>query len=210
MTKRIREAGDTIVEVMFAIAVFSAVAVGGLGIMNKGIAISIQSLQLTLVRQEISNQAELLRYVHDGYVASLSTSEGGSHSDMYNIWNTISNQDLSVQPVIQSTGITCPNIPTGSFLLQTTGGHVSLLSRIVNNVPDKNSPMINEVKDVTHAQLNYFANGGPRGEGIYIQPFRTNPKNGYIDFYITACWGTPGQNYPATLGTIVRLYEQPK
>ena len=82
MTKRIREAGDTIVEVMFAIAVFSAVAVGGLGIMNKGIAISIQSLQLTLVRQEMSNQAELLRYVHDGYVASLSTSEGGLHSDM--------------------------------------------------------------------------------------------------------------------------------
>ena len=46
--------GDTIVEVVFAVTIFSMVTVGAISIMNKGVAIAQQSLEITLVRQNVS------------------------------------------------------------------------------------------------------------------------------------------------------------
>ena len=53
------QAGDTLIEVMLATAVFSAVAVGCLTVMNRGLSIAQQSLESTLVRQQIDAQAEM-------------------------------------------------------------------------------------------------------------------------------------------------------
>ena len=54
--------GDTLVEVILAVTVFSMVAVGTISIMNKGVAIAQHSLEISLVRQQIDAQAEMLRY----------------------------------------------------------------------------------------------------------------------------------------------------
>lgn len=54
--------GDTIVEVMMAFAVFALVAVGAITIMNRGAAIADHSLEITLVREQIDSQANILRY----------------------------------------------------------------------------------------------------------------------------------------------------
>ena len=59
------QVGDTLIEVMLASAVFSAVAVGCLTVMNRGLSIAQQSLESTLVRQQIDAQAEMLRFVHN-------------------------------------------------------------------------------------------------------------------------------------------------
>lgn len=67
MTKR----GDTIIEVMFAIAVFSLVAVLTISMMNLGTANAEGALELTTARHELNAQAEALRFVHSAYTAEL-------------------------------------------------------------------------------------------------------------------------------------------
>ena len=60
-----RNRGDTIIEVLLAVTIFSLVAVGSMVLMNRGVAMAQQSLETTLVRQQIDAQAEMLRFVHD-------------------------------------------------------------------------------------------------------------------------------------------------
>lgn len=63
--------GDTIIEVMFAFAIFSLVAIITVTMMNLGVAASERSLEMTVVRNEMNAQAEALRFVHSSYVAEL-------------------------------------------------------------------------------------------------------------------------------------------
>lgn len=57
--------GDTLVEVLLGVTIFSLVAVIALETMNRGMAIAQYSLETTLVRQQVDAQAEMLRYAHD-------------------------------------------------------------------------------------------------------------------------------------------------
>ena len=65
MKRRHSARGDTIIEVVMAVAMFSMLAIGIMALMNSGIAMAQRSLELTLVRQQIDSQAEMLRYIHD-------------------------------------------------------------------------------------------------------------------------------------------------
>lgn len=60
--------GDTIIEVMFAFAVFSLVAVISIMLMNSGVTQSEAALELVTARNEVNAQAEAIRFVHDAYV----------------------------------------------------------------------------------------------------------------------------------------------
>lgn len=60
--------GDTIVEVTFAVTMFSIVAVVSINIMNSGLSSAQASLEITMARNEIDAQAEALRFIHDSYV----------------------------------------------------------------------------------------------------------------------------------------------
>ena len=70
MNERSSQRGDTLIEVMFAFAIFALVAVGSLTIMNQGIAAAQRSLEITLVRAQMDAQAEAIRYIHQAYVAA--------------------------------------------------------------------------------------------------------------------------------------------
>ncbi len=61
--------GDTIIEAMFAFAVFSLVSIITVSMMNLGVAASERSLELTTVRNELNAQAEALRFIHSSYIA---------------------------------------------------------------------------------------------------------------------------------------------
>lgn len=73
--------GDTIIEVMFAIAVFSLVAVITISMMNLGTANAEGSLELTTARHELNAQAEALRFIHSAYTAELALPECSSLTD---------------------------------------------------------------------------------------------------------------------------------
>lgn len=61
--------GDTLIEVMFAVAIFGLVAIGTISLMNKGLATTQNSLEVTMARQEIDAQAEALRFLHSAYLS---------------------------------------------------------------------------------------------------------------------------------------------
>ena len=66
---QINKRGDTIIEVMLAIAIFALLAVITINLMNNGINSAQRTLEFTMARNEIDNQAEAIRYIHQSYVA---------------------------------------------------------------------------------------------------------------------------------------------
>ncbi len=68
--------GDTLVEVIFAFAVFSLVAVMGISTMNRGSEMAQNSLEINLVRNQINAQAEALRFLHESFIRQESKSGG--------------------------------------------------------------------------------------------------------------------------------------
>ena len=69
--------GDTLVEVVFAIAVFAFVAIMSITLMNSGIASAQAALEITMARNEIDAQAEAIRFIHNAFLSerNLSASE---------------------------------------------------------------------------------------------------------------------------------------
>lgn len=199
------ERGDTLIEVLFAVAVFSFVVVGSLAVMNQGTAAAQRSLDITVVRQEIDSQAETLRFLHDSYTAvyqsGLTFNTADATTSPAEEWYEMVNSGLSSSSVSALNGMTdCPSSPpVNSFIMDSRN------AQFVDNVAKL-------VPATTYAQLKYPVGGGPldTSEGIWIEAIRAAPDAngiGYVDFHIRACWEGPGLDVPLTLGTIVRLYE---
>jgi type II secretory pathway pseudopilin PulG len=197
MLGRRRQAGDTIIEVLFATTVFSLVAVGGLSIMNQGTAMAQRALEIGLVRQQIDAQADALRFLNQAYVADY-----GKRGPATVAWNKI----------ILDNAVTRAQ----DFNSMAADGHCQLPSSSQNPFTlditklDTN-PLLVPTSDVaTYAKVRYDTLPA-RAEGIWVQAVRSGStqdgRPGFYDFHIRACWQTPGQSAPVTLGTIVRLYE---
>jgi type II secretory pathway pseudopilin PulG len=217
--------GDTLIEVLFAVSVFSLIVVGSLSIMNQGSATAERSLEITLVRQQIDSQAETLRYLNSSYITAYSADPtnipSGSLADQW-----IQIQKSLVGSVTSLDDTACPtSAPAGSFILNTKTTNDSI--RFINVGGLSNGPP-NGVYEpaTTFSQVRYYADptnpdyNNIRSDGIWIEAIsgtdesdpsqiaQTNQIHAdYIDFHIDACWESPGQSNPITIGTIVRLYE---
>lgn len=77
--------GDTLIEVMFAIAIFSMVAMVTMNMMNDGLNTAQRTLESEMARNEIDAQAESLRFIHDNYVAEYSNAN--TDSQYRKIWD---------------------------------------------------------------------------------------------------------------------------
>lgn len=93
--------GDTIIEAMFAFAVFSLVSIITVSMMNLGVAASERSLELTTVRNELNGQAEALRFIHSSYIAQQNLPSeskcGGNNRNCQHyteLWNAITRRTL--------------------------------------------------------------------------------------------------------------------
>lgn len=195
MLTRQQERGDTLIEVMLAIAIFTVAAVSTITILNQGVAISQRSLEKSLVRQQIDSQAEIIRYIR-------MTNDPA--------WQTIVYSHLVTQPLSVPQG-TCPSATDlsagavkGFFVTKDTTGQfaVSAIS----------SAGINYQKPATYAQIDYTPSARV-AKGMWVQVMKAENISGSssldaYDFYINACWDSIGVATPMTLGTIVRLYGQ--
>lgn len=175
-----RDRGDTIVEVMVAFAVFTLVAVGAIVVMNRGVAMTERSLEITLVRQQIDAQAEILRYARDtnspawtAIRANLATASGE-------------------ECPIRGNAITPP---AEAFIASVNGGTVGYTR--FSTTPGR------FLQPTTYSQFTLGAT--PQSFGLWVMPVRVGTSNSY-DMHIRACWYAPGETVPTTLGTIVRLY----
>lgn len=200
-----RQAGDTIIEVLFAVSIFSLVAVGAISIMNQGINTAQRALEITQVRQQIDAQAEALRFAHHNYVSSLG---GGTVNDA--VWTAIkSNTTAQVSEFGSNDAVsTCNvNLPAEAFIMNARTGEVS------SKEPISISPATpGESTPPPFSQVTYDDNDNVvEADGIWIEAVRKVGEGGgiasYYDFHIRACWENPGTGPAMTIGTIVRLYE---
>ncbi len=186
--------GDTIIEVLFAVTIFSALAISGLSVMNRSVGTAQRTLEVSLVRQEINNQAEVLRFVHDAYIS-------GSDTVQAQVWNNIadsSNIILANQLTSLDTLVNSCQPPTQrAFILNP---------RTVKLVTNSTANIFQPAQ--IYSQLRYNSdNSIAKVDGIWIQQLvGNNGGTEYRDFHIRACWQAPGGNVPVTLSTVVRLY----
>lgn len=200
--------GDTLIEVLLAVTVFSLIVVGALSVMNQGSAASRRALETTIAREAIDGQAETLRFLHESYVAAYQSGTSYNVSDSVTTpaeeYSRIIANAIAYQKDFASdldTGMTCPAAaPPGSFVVDPAAG-----AAIID--PGRLAPAS------LYPQLEYGAGGSfTRSSGLWIEAVRpagvVGASNaGTIDFHIRACWRALGSNVPVTIGTIVRLYE---
>ncbi len=200
--KRQRQAGDTLIEVLFAVTVFSLVVVTSLSIMNQGTSASLRSLQITLVRQEMDNQAETLRFLNSAYVAAYykgyAPTVVSPAQQYYRIKEDIKNAGEQSVSAFGSSTKNCEVAPSDSFILNTRSSQYLKGAAANMDIAEGYSQVIyNASNTVT------------KSRGIWIEGVRSTPSDGssYTDFHIRACWSAPGTGQAMNLGTIVRLYE---
>jgi len=184
--------GDTLVEVLLGVTIFSLVAVIALETMNRGMAIAQYSLETTLVRQQVDAQAEMLRYAHD------------MKNDTWK--KLVDNNSVSVSAVNDNEGNLgvekCPDdFSTKEFALAATPSLASKIS-ILNNPGDYKAAE-------TYARVD---SDTKKTYGISVRLVKPSTATGSrdsnkYDAYIKVCWMPVGSKMPATIGTIVRLYD---
>lgn len=209
--KKQLERGDTLIEVIIAVTVFSLVAIGCLNIMNQGSSTAERALEISLVRAQVDNQAQVLRFLNSSFNDAFSPNSAlGAYSSSTPAgqWalmeQFIINHPVSTVQGYQAVNGNCPTPNANSFILDT---------RNVKFINPSGSVKLADAS--TFSQLVYSTESGAgtlqSAQGLWIQATRSStdpnsPNQGYIDFHIDACWDGPGGSVPVTLGTIVRLY----
>lgn len=199
--------GDTIIEVIFAIVIFSFVAISSLAIMNQGIATGEKALEITLVRQQINAQAEALRFIHESRVVT----PGSTSASVWNSLVTLQSENSTGYGQASASpygveGSAC-SIPSGSnykpFILNARTAQIWSGVPVVSADADEGQ--------LPYPQVVYNHDDGSvsTAYGMWIEsvPSRSATQKAFVDFHIRACWDAPGSAVPMTLGTIVRLYD---
>ena len=80
--------GDTLVEVAFALGVFSLVAITVVAVISASTSATQATLETTLTREDIDSQAEALRFIHDSYISGTQSASTGDNPYSA-FWNAI-------------------------------------------------------------------------------------------------------------------------
>ena len=192
---KVLERGDTIIEVLLAVTVFSLVSVGSMTIMNRSANAAQEAIEITLVRQQIDAQVESLRAAHQAY-SRLTTEEGRDSS----VWKDLRGSAASAI----STTDGCPD----QTMLNTHNAfimHPQLASMLL--AADGKVLSINHDEAPVFPQ---FDSDTSTGYGLWIE--RSVVPGGFspaaYDFRVRACWDGPGTgDTPMQLETTVRLYD---
>ncbi len=175
----IQQKGDTIVEVMFAVAVAGLTIVLSLAVMNRGVATTQMAVENTLVRQSLDGQAESLRFLRD------------TNSPQ---WTNI---------VESRTGSSATPFEDNDNCAPTTLNRAFYVEVNVSDGPNSGSAVVKNYSDAGDS-TEIFAQPG---NGMWIEAVKSSPTQQFIDFHIQACWAPPFSGPNARTGSIVRLYE---
>lgn len=190
MTKSIKpktkffQRGDTLIEVLIAMAVLSAMIVAASTLMTNGLKSAQTALEHTLVRNEINSQAELLRYLRDSYIKDRTLPASTE-------WTRILTTYTNTTAAAYTTACTTTAGKTPFYLAQNLANQIPAVATTFN--PSLLPP--------SHATP---------GRGLWVESTRGTTTSGvnYIDFQIRACWSKTGNaNIRQQSGTVVRLYD---
>ena len=235
MAKHVGKRGDTLIEVMLAVGIFSMVAVAVVSVMSGGTSSAQTALETTLAREEIDAQAEALRFVQSSYIAEKDNADG----KFTKLWEAITkkahnneepknkfNSDLATY-----SPSTCDELydstdkdeaKTHGFIIDTrklgTFNEGEINNVIVSK--DKLEPASTYPRliynDSDSLANTYQGDTLQSAQGIYIiavkDPKTTTidgevDKSAYYDFYIRTCWYGTGDQTPSTISTVIRLYD---
>lgn len=195
----LKQRGDTIIEVLLAITIFSVVAVGGMAVMNQGSNAAQRALEVTLVKEQINSQAEALR-------AARQMNAGGDSTT----WSWIK-QRATTDPT--TTVDAHGNCNDAGF--SGSGESFVLNGQTASYLEGARPITIKSENDPTappYAQMMYRPTvPATVSYGIWIDANQVSDQSSAgveaYDFTIHACWYSPGQSQPMQLQTIVRLYD---
>jgi type II secretory pathway pseudopilin PulG len=106
--------GDTIVEAIIAISIYSIVAVLALGMMNNGLSRAQKNLESTMSRLAIDTQSDSLRYIYEAYITSLKRDSSAEGDFFSKIWKTKWSGSGTPQPVLYSVDAGLSNVNDAS------------------------------------------------------------------------------------------------
>ena len=191
MLRNDAQRGDTLIEVLLAIAVLSVVTIGTFSLMNKGISESQNALERTQVRTYMNAQTELLTYLRDQHAAAVAA---GTSTTVYpvNLWTDIATRAAANVSTAPSAYDNCSTVMANSFSLSPTATSTYA------------------VNSFTAANLATATLATP-GSGLWIEPKASpvslNPAyQKYIDFYVKACWTPISSSTKQNMSSVVRLY----
>lgn len=213
--------GDTLIEVLLGITIFSAAAVGAVFIMNRGIATAQRSFEITQVRNQINNQAELIRHLNNlAITASGRTTAGGeaelAPGEVAAEWKKAISHKIDEAPdfdAIETIEHCRPEAITSAagahkpFFINTKTGSVVSIPSITPGMtgqPLRTPATFARIIDEGASQVS---------EMVWIHVVHKSDGEGrgalggdFYDFHIRACWDAPDGTSVQKLGTIVRLY----
>lgn len=230
MSKHVGKRGDTLIEVMLAVGIFSMVAVAVVAVMSGGTSSAQTALETTLTREAIDAQAEALRFIQSSYIAEKDNVNG----DYANLWQAITSNALDIKDksedyqksITQFSPDDCSNLYSGDNLKNQ---HAFIINtRVLGSDPSAafiTATNGSFISASTYPRLVYVDEGNLASEsfspslssveGIYIVAVKdpnsttiagTN-KSAYYDFYIRTCWYGTGDKTPSTISTVMRLYD---
>lgn len=197
LTVRKVERGDTIIEVLLAITIFSLVGIGAVSIMNEGVNTTQRALEITQVRQQIDAQVDALQAAHQAYSALPDDDKDDSE------WLKIIDGGGATASLEQSGP--CPQQAdlTGGVFTMSPNGTVMPASSLKSIVDE------DEEIPVVYSQIHDNA-----AYGLWIERqahAAVNPARFPIayDFRVRACWIGAGMtsDNPMRIETLVRLYD---
>lgn len=228
MIKRVgNKHGDTLIEVMFAVGIFSLVAIAVVSVMNGSLRNVQMALETTMTRNEIDAQAEAIRFIQAGYMTEKDVSDD---KKVYTAaWNEIiglANLNDTEEKIISLSKF---EPKTCDELYNEQNGEKTVISQnafIINTrkLGDKDGVVV-VAKDNSDifGQSNLYprmlfgeedsslakatlSKNLLKAEGIYVVGAPDMEKNTYYDFYIRTCWNGAGQSQVSTISTVIRLY----
>jgi len=181
--------GDTLIEVLLAMAILTVMIVGAIGVMNFGAANNQTAVEHSQVRSAINGQTAMLQYLRDDYMVQFGQPLAGSAGAE---WATIigpSYLNTGAMPAIDDASCAPINAAKAFYLDGNALNPAGTVTKYTGALP------------ATYAQP---------GQGLWVEAFRvvgTNPSEAAVDFLIRGCWSA---TYNAPLQqetTITRLYD---
>lgn len=176
------ERGDTLVEVLIAIAVLSTAIVGGLGIMNFGYGIANNAVERTQVQASMNSQLSMISYARDAYIqAEQQPSSGGARA-----WQAIMSHVTNGAPNTSVCNGVTPQ-PSGGFYI-------------------KEDIATFDTASVTAYNGTAATTLALPGSGMWIEGRKAGGAVNYVDFYVKSCWSAVGAGSDQMSRTVMRLY----
>lgn len=174
------ERGDTLVEVLVAIALLGVVIAAAMRMMTVGQAAILNNVERTQVQSQMTSQLNMIRYARDEYFRAERQPMSPGARDWMGIMNYVSPE------LINPDG--CSQAREG-FWLDT--------ARFDGAAED-------QVAVRPYGQSVPETVATP-GDGLWVEARRQGNEN-YVDFVIKSCWSTSNSNGQQEAKTAMRLY----